>query len=113
MLQVQEQRLSCSPWRRPWWRRYFPAAHGAEHSGGLIHTAAHGGSHASAGGYFMKELQRTERTHIGEGENCEDEGLAERTTTPIPYLPVLIRVVGWVVKSRMKGVRWSLEKRGG
>lgn len=53
-----------------------------------------------------------ERTHIGEGEICEDEGLAEKTTTPTPHLPVLIRVMGWVVKSRMKGVRWSLEKKG-
>jgi len=44
------------PMERLWWNRYFPAAHGEGHAKARICTAAHGGVHAGADGYFLREL---------------------------------------------------------
>lgn len=47
-----------------------PASCGEDHVRTDIHTAAHGGSHTRAGGYFLKEVWPMERTHAGAGEKC-------------------------------------------
>jgi len=60
VLQALKQRLPCVPWRRPWWSRYFLAALGDDHAGAAIHNAVHGGPHAAAGGYLLKQLQSVE-----------------------------------------------------
>lgn len=51
-------RIPLDPYGRPWWRRYFPATCGENHSGADIYNAACGKDHASAIGYAAKELSK-------------------------------------------------------
>lgn len=87
--------------------RYSPTAH-AEMPEAI--------SHAVPGGPALGQVSMTRmdcswwRSHTGAGENCNEEGRAERTwsQTPIPCLPCTPQWVG--TESQVKGWTWAQER---
>lgn len=60
VLQVQEQRFSCSLWRNSWWRRLFPCS---PRSAPVEQTSTCGGPCAAGGRDARRKLQSMESPH--------------------------------------------------